>query len=62
MESIYETVKIVNGHEIKRVKGARSYDVHIREGHGWREFISFRTIEDAVDFIEKKLSPKQPTT
>ena len=57
-----ETVKIVNGHEIKRAKGARSYDVNIREGHGWREFISFRTIEEAVDFIEKELQPNQPDT
>lgn len=55
---MYETIKTVNGHEIKRLKGARSYDVHINEGHGWREFISFRTIEEAVAFIEKELHPQ----
>lgn len=52
---MYETVKTINGHAIKKLDGSRSYDVHIGEGHGWREFISFRTIEEAIKFIEREL-------
>lgn len=55
---MYETIKTVNGHEIRKLNGGRSYDVHIREDNGWREFISFRTVEDAVAFIEKELPPQ----
>lgn len=51
---MYETVKIVNGYEIKHMKGTRgAYHVNIREGKGWREFHTFRTIKAAVEFIEK---------
>lgn len=57
MASIYETVKTVNGFEIYRMKGTRGcYHVNVREGKGWKEFHSFRTIKAAVAFIETALS------
>lgn len=57
MESIYETVKIVNGYEIKRMKGTHgAYHVNVREGKGWKEFHTFRTIKAAVEFIQTALN------
>lgn len=57
MESIYETVKIVNGYEIKRMKGTQgAYHVNVREGKGWREFHTFRTIKAATEFIQTALT------
>ena len=54
---MYETVKTVNGYEIKRMVGTRGfYHINVREGKGWAEFHTFRTIKAAVDFIEKDLS------
>lgn len=54
---MYETVKIVNGYEIKRMKGTRGfYHVNIREGKTWREFHTFRTIKAAEKFINDVLS------
>jgi hypothetical protein len=56
---MYETVKTVNGYEIKRMIGTRgAYHVNVREddGKGWREFHTFRTIKAAVEFIETALS------
>lgn len=48
---MYETVKIVNGYEIYRMKGTRGcYHVNIREGRGWKEFHTFRTIKAAAEF------------
>ena len=56
---MYETVKIVNGYEIKRMKGTRcAYHVNVREGKGWSEFHTFRTIKAAVEFIETSLEVK----
>lgn len=53
---MYETVKIVKGYEIKRMVGTKgSYHVNVREGNGWREFHTFRTIKAAVEFIETVL-------
>lgn len=53
---MYETVKIVNGYEVKRMKGTRGvYHVTVREGKGWQEFHTFRTIKAAVEFIETAL-------
>ena len=53
---MYETVKTVNGYEITRMVGTRgAYHVNVREGNGWREFHTFRTIKAAVEFIEKDL-------
>lgn len=50
---MYETVKVVNGHEIYRMKGTRGfYYVNIREGKGWKEFHSFHTIKAAAQFCE----------
>lgn len=53
---MYEVVKVVKGYEIKRMKGTRgAYHVNVREGKGWREFHTFRTIKAAVEFIETTL-------
>lgn len=50
---MYETVKVVKGHEIYRMKGTRGfYYVNIREGKGWKEFHSFHTIKAAAQFCE----------
>lgn len=51
---MYETVKTVKGIEIKRMKGTKGfYHVSIKEGKGWQEFHTFRTIKAAVEFINK---------
>ena len=53
---MYETVKVVKGYEIKRMKGIRgAYHVNVREGKGLREFHTFRTIKAATEFIETTL-------
>lgn len=53
---MYETVKTVKGHDIVRMKGTHgAYHVTIREGKGFREFHTFRTIKAAVEFIETTL-------
>lgn len=53
---MYETVKTVKGYAITRMIGTRgAYHVNVREGKGWREFHTFRTIKAAVEFIEKAL-------
>lgn len=53
---MYETVKVVKGYEIYRMKGTRAcYHVNVREGKGWKEFHTFKTIKSAVEFIEKTL-------
>ena len=53
---MYETVKVVMGYEIKRMKGTRgAYHVNVREGKGFREFHTFRTIKAATEFIETTL-------
>lgn len=53
---MYEVVKVVKGYEIKRMVGTRGfYHVNVREGKGWREFHTFRTIKAAVEFIERAL-------
>lgn len=51
---MYETVKTVKGIEIKRMTGTRgAYHVTIREGKGFKEFQTFKTIKAAAEFIEK---------
>lgn len=51
---MYETVKIVNGIEIFKMKGTRrAYHINIREGKGWREFHTFKTIKEAVEFASR---------
>ena len=53
---MYETVKVVKGYEIKRMKGTRcAYHVNVREGKGFREFHTFKTIKAAVEFINAAL-------
>ncbi len=53
---MYEVVKVVNGYEIKRMAGTKgSYHVNVREGNGFREFHTFKTIKAAVEFIKTAL-------
>lgn len=53
---MYEVVRIVKGYEITRMVGTRGfYHVNIREGKGWKEYHTFRTIKAAVKFIEEVL-------
>jgi hypothetical protein len=53
---MYETVKTVKGYEIKRMIGTKGfYHVNVREGKGFQEFHTFRTIKAAVKFIETAL-------
>lgn len=53
---MYETVKIVKGYAITRMKGTKGfYHVSIRKGKTWEEFHTFRTIKAAVEFIENVL-------
>ena len=53
---MYEVVKTVKGYDITRMKGTRGmYFVNVREGKGWREFHTFRTIKAAAEFIERTL-------
>ena len=50
---MYETVK---GYEVKRMIGTRgAYHVTVRDGKGFREFHTFKTVKAAVEFIEKAL-------
>jgi hypothetical protein len=53
---MYEVVRTVKGYEIVRMIGTRGfYHVNVREGKGFKEFHTFRTIKAAVEFIEKTL-------
>jgi hypothetical protein len=53
---MYEVVKIVKGYKITRMKGTKgAYHVNVREGKGFREFHTFKTIKAATEFIEKTL-------
>lgn len=50
---MYEVVKTVNGYEITRRVGEKGqYTVITREGKGWKEFYTFRTIKAASAFCE----------
>ena len=51
---MYETVKIVNGYEIKRMKGTHgAYHINVREiSKGFREFHTFTTQKAAAAFAE----------
>lgn len=51
---MYEVVKEIKGIAIWRMKGTHgAYHVNIREGKGFREYHTFRTIKAAAEFIEK---------
>lgn len=53
---MYEVVKTVKGYDITRMKGTKGhYHVSVREGKGFREFHTFKTIKSAVEFIETAL-------
>jgi len=53
---MYEVVKTVKGYDITRMKGTKgAYHVNVREGKGFREFYTFKTIKSATEFIEKTL-------
>lgn len=44
------------GYDITRMVGSRgAYHVSVREGKGFREFHTFKTIKAAVEFIETAL-------
>lgn len=49
---MFETVKTVNGYEVKRMVGSRGhYSVSVWEGHnGFGEYFTFRTIKEATAF------------
>ena len=51
---MYETVKIVNGYEIKRKVGVKGYyRVDLPETKvGWKKQYIFRTIKAAASFIQ----------
>jgi len=50
---MYEVVKTVNGIDIIRMKGTKGvYHISLREGKGWKEFHTFRSVKAAVKFIE----------
>ena len=45
---MYETVKVVNGYEIVRMKGTHgAYHITVRKGNGWKAFLTFSTIKAA---------------
>lgn len=53
---MFEVVKTVNGYDITRMKGTKGhYHVTVREGKGFREFHTFKTIKAAVEFINTGL-------
>ena len=53
---MYETLKTVKGYDITRMKGTRGYYyVNVREGKGFEEFRTFKTVNAAVHFIETEL-------
>lgn len=53
---MYETVKVVKGYSVVRMVGTKgAYHVNVREGKGFREFHTFKTIKAAVEFINKAL-------
>ena len=53
---MYEVVKVVKGYAITRMIGTRGvYHVNVREGKGFREFHTFRSIKAATEFIENTL-------
>lgn len=54
--SLYETVKTVKGYAITRmINTTGTYHVLVREGKGFKEFHTFRTIKAATKFIEETL-------
>ena len=53
---MYEVVKVVKGYAITRMIGTSGvYHVNVREGKGFREFHTFRSIKAATEFIENTL-------
>ena len=53
---MYEVVRVVKGYEITRMKGTKGfYHIVVREGRGFKEFHTFRTIKAAVEFINTVL-------
>lgn len=55
-EKMWEVVKTVKGYDITRMVGSRgAYHISVREGKGFREFHTFKTIKAAVEFIETAL-------
>lgn len=49
---MFETVRVVKGYEITRMKNTHGcYHVTVREGKGFREYHTFKTIKAATEFI-----------
>jgi hypothetical protein len=54
MNSIYETIKTVNGHNIYRMKGTHGcyhVDIKVYSNHS-KKFMTFNTIKAATAFCE----------
>lgn len=50
---MYETVKVVKNHEIKRMIGTHgAYHVAITKANGVESFLTFRTIKAAAEFLK----------
>jgi hypothetical protein len=50
---MYETIKIVNGHEIRRMIGTKGfYHVNVKKGKDFGAFHTFRAIKAATAFCE----------
>ena len=50
------TVKEVKGYKIQKHENTRGhFFVNIKEGNGWKQFATFRTIKAAVEFINTAL-------
>ena len=51
-----EAVAEIKGYKVQRYIGTRGhYFVNVREGKGFREFYTFKTKKDAIEFVEKAL-------
>jgi hypothetical protein len=48
-----EIVKTVNGIDITRYEGRKfPYFINIKEGNEWKEFFTFKTRKEAIEFAE----------
>ena len=48
-----EIVKTVNGIDITRYEGTKfPYYISLREGKGWKEFFTFKTRKEAIEFAQ----------
>lgn len=53
---MYETVKIVNGYAIERMKGMKGpFHVTLRQFKQGKEYMTFKTIKAATEYINTYL-------